>query len=323
MNKKLINSNFCILILALALFLFIFSYFNTKTSTNNFTKQYSFLNPSVSFIDKKDLLVNFRPLQDLLIKKYQDRNDYMVSLYFEYLPTGANISINKDEKVWPASLIKVPISMAVMKKIETGEWKLSNELVILDEDKDNEYGEFYLKPTGTTVSIEELLNQTLKNSDNTTYFVLLRNLENKEIEDVYNHLGLDDIIDSLKTAPSVEAETDNRITAKRYSIFFRSLYNSTYLKPEHSQLFLNILKNAPCENLCKGLPSDIEFVHKTGIRTDKSVNADSGIVYAPNRPYLLTVMIQKKSDTIEKKEEIDKIFTDISKEVYDYVYKAK
>jgi hypothetical protein len=34
-------------------------------------------------------------------------------------------------------------------------------------------------------------------------------------------------------------------------------------------------------------------------------------------------MIQKKSDTIEKKEEIDKIFTDISKEVYDYVYKAK
>jgi len=293
-----------------------------KNNQRRFVSRYPFLNPSSALIDKDNLLVNFQPLREALIRKYEKRDDYLISLYFEYLPTGANISLNKDEKIWPASLIKIPVAMAAMKKVETGKWKLTNELVILDEDKDSEFGTLYQKPTGTNLTIEEFLKETLAHSDNTAHFVLLRNLDGDELEDVYSHLGLDDIIEALKKAPKAES-IDNRITAKRYSVFFRSLYNSTYLLPEYSQLFLGILKDAPKEHLSRGLPPEVVFVHKIGVRTDEAVFADAGIVYVLGRPYLLTVMIQKKDKMPAASGEIEKLFEEISKEIYDYVSEAK
>ena len=107
-----------------------------------------------------------------------------------------------------------------MKKIEKGDWKPSNELVIMDEDKDSSFGTLYQKPAGTTMTIEELLNKSIVDSDNTAHFVLLRNLESSEVEDFYVHLGFDDVMNALKQSPD-DATFDNRITAKRYSIFFR------------------------------------------------------------------------------------------------------
>ncbi len=296
---------------------------NVRDVRQRFSSRYPFLNPSAALVEKDDLLVNFQSLRDLLSSTYQQRDDYLISLYFEYLPTGANISLNKDERIWPASLIKIPVAMAAMKKVEAGKWQLTNELVILDEDKDSEFGTLYQQPTGTTLTIERLLGESLANSDNTAHFVLLRNLDAAELEDVYNRLGLDDIIDALKRAPK-EEETDNRITAKRYSIFFRSLYNATYLTPEYSQRFLDILKDSPREYVSRGLPADLLFVHKTGVRTDEAVWADAGIVYLPERPYLLTVMLQKKDGTAPVEAgDVEKLFEEISKAIYTYVAGAK
>lgn len=280
------------------------------------------LNPALQFFDKKDMIVNFQDLRESLQKKYEgDNSKYLVSVYFEYLPTGANISINKDVEIWPASLIKIPVAMAALKKVQDKKWKLSNELVILDEDKDSEYGALYKLPTGTTMTIERFLEESLINSDNTAHFVLLRNLDGEELEDVYVHLGMDDIINALKRSKR-DRDVDNRITAKRYTIFFRSLYNATYFDQYYSQYFLNILSRAPKELLSKGLPDDVLFVHKTGIRVDELVRADSGIVYANNRPYLLTVMVQAKHKEDFREDVLAEMFSSISKEVYQYVAKA-
>ena len=281
-----------------------------------------YLNPALTVLDKKDLVVDFQELRDSLTVKYEVRDDYLVSIYFEYLPTGENISINKNEKIWPASLIKIPTAMAVMKKIQDKKWKITNELVILDQDKDSEYGTLYREPTGTTLTIQKFLEETIINSDNTAHFVLLRNLEGGELEDVYVHLGMDDIIGALKKSPKKEAETDNRITAKRYSIFFRSLYNSTFLSQEYSQLFLSILEQPPHELLSTGIPDTIKFVHKTRVSLDEAVRADSGIVYVPGRPYIVTVMMQQKNKAKLDEQVVDKLFEDISSEIYTYVAKA-
>lgn len=291
------------------------------------SSQYEFLNPSVNLIDKNNLLVNFEPLRKKLNARYEKDEEFLVSLYFEYLPTGSNININRDERIWPASLIKIPVAMSAMKKVQDGAWKLENELVILDEDKDNEFGSLYKQQTGTTFTIERFLEETLVNSDNTAHFVLLRNIDASELENTYLHLGMDDIIDGLKKA-SKDREYDNRITAKRYTIFFRSLYNATFLSPEYSELFLHILERAPKEYLNLGMPESVRFVHKTGIRTDERVWADSGIVYIPGRPYVITVMIQQKGKhegdiDVETNEKVRAIFKGIAEDVYSYVSTAR
>lgn len=321
-KREKIFGSFCIVLLVLLMGTYVLYIPKLQGKHLDHTSKNSFLSPTLTVIDSENLIVDFQDLRELLTEKYENRSDYMVSIYFEYFPTGANISINKDEKVWPASLIKIPVAMAMMKKVQEKKWKLTNELVILDEDKDSEYGVLYQKPTGTTLTIQEFLEESLIKSDNTAHFVILRNLDGSELEDVYNHLGMDDVIDALKKAPSKKDEVDNRITAKRYSIFFRSLYNATYLNQEYSQLFLKILANAPRDLIGAGLPSNISFVHKTGIRIDESVRADSGIVYAPGRPYLFTVMVQKKGEGDLDEEEVGKLFKQIGEEVYSYVTQA-
>ncbi|MCF7843398.1 class A beta-lactamase-related serine hydrolase [Candidatus Gracilibacteria bacterium] len=304
----------CVILLLVIIFLFL-----SKTNNVVTNKEYFLLSPTVSSIEKNNRLINFQELRNSLVQKYEKNDDYLISIYFEYIPTGSNISINKDVKMWPASLIKIPIAMAAFKKIEERKWKLNNELVILDDDKDSEFGELYKKSSGTTFSIKKLLEETLINSDNTAHFVLLRNLDSVELEDVYTRLGFDDEIDKLKQSPNDGQYDDNRITAKKYTTFFRSLYNATYLSPEYSQMFLNILAESPKELISTGLPSGITYVHKTGVRISERVKADSGIVYVPGRPYLITVMIEQSKVGNFDQEEIDNLFEEISREIYSYV----
>lgn len=316
---------FCISIVGVLISIIIgmyMSYIPTRSRQHVSNNRDTFLNPALSVIDKKDLIVNFQGLRDSLTSTYEKRDDYMISIYFEYFPTGANIAINKDEKVWPASLIKIPVAMAAMKKVENKQWKLSNELVILDGDKDKEYGSLYKEPSGTTYTIQKFLEESLINSDNTAHFVLLRNIDATELESVYDHLGMDDIIDALKKSPTTQEQEDNRMTAKRYSIFFRSLYNATFLDQEYSQLFLKTLSRAPRDLIGRGIPENVAYVHKTGIRVDEAVRADSGIVYIPGRPYLLTVMIEKKGRGDLNEEEVNMLFKKIGEEVYTYVVQA-
>ena len=264
--------------------------------------KYNLLNPARKFVKQDDLIINFQPLRDELNAKHE--KDPNISIYFEYQPTGSNISINKDAEFYPASLLKVPVAIAVAKKIEKGEWKWPNELVLMSTDKDDKFGTLYKEPTNSTHTIENLVRRSLSDSDNSAHFMLVRNLDIEEMKDVYDHMGLPGFL-----------ETEGSLSAKRYSVIFRTLYASSYLAEENSQKLLSYLSDSPFDNYIQsGLPQDIAFSHKIGVDTEKKVYLDSGIIYAKNRPYLLTVMTKNKDEQTAKE-----IMKDISKQAYDYV----
>jgi len=267
---------------------------------------FHFLNPARMFISQKDLIINIQPLRDELNTKYE--KDPNVSVYFEYLPTGANISVNKDAEFYPASLLKTPVAIAVAKKIDKGEWKWDNKLVLMANDKDDKFGTLYKEPTGSVFTIEELVKRSLVDSDNTAHFILLRNLELSEINDVYKHMGLDGFLD-----------TDGSLSAKRYSVILRSLYNSSYLKEESSQKIISFLTEEKFRDyLGSGFPLDVSFAHKIGTDTEKKIYLDAGIVYLENRPYILVVMTRGKSE-----QESKGIMQDISTKAYNYILNYK
>lgn len=281
----------------------VFYYVPKNLSADSAGKnKFNLLNPARDFFKQDDLIINFQPLRDYLNDKYgADQN---VSIYFEYLSTGSNITINKDAEFWPASLLKIPVAMAVVKKIEKKEWRWDNKLVLMAADKDDTFGDLHKEPTGSIFTIEELVRRSLTDSDNTANVVLLRNLEVKEITDVYYHIGLSDFLAS-----------EGKISAKKYSTIFRSLYNSSYMSEENSQKLISFLtRTAFNEYLASALPEKILFAHKIGIDNIKNVYLDSGIVYAQGRPYILTVMIQSKNEQTAKN-----IFKDISEKAYNYV----
>lgn len=273
-------------------------------------ERFSYINPARNLTNQKHFFSTINPLRvDIreTIEAYEAEG-YKIGLYFEYLNTGGNISVNPDLRFWPASLSKMPTAFVVMKKVQDGEWKLSNELVLFEEDKDNRFGTLYKEPVGTRLTIEELLKKLLVESDNTAHKMLVRNLANSEFDVLIEALGMEELFDR---------EYD--ITAKEYSRIFSALFNASYLNREHSQLLLQYLAETPfTEFIDAGVPEDVTFSHKIGEEFEKSIFLDSGIVYVPNRPYLITIMIDTSANNggVEKAKEIMKT---LSEKAYTYV----
>ncbi|MFA6183475.1 MAG: serine hydrolase [Parcubacteria group bacterium] len=288
-------------LLALSSICFFSRKYDERKSILKLKEKYSLISPARSLYSKDDLIINVQPLRDSLTEIGEDPN---VSIYFEFLNTGANIAVNKDMTIWPASLMKIPIAMAVMKKIEIGEWNMDSEMILYQEDKDERFGDLYRKPNNTKFTVQELLYEMLDKSDNTARAILMRNLDKGDIEEVLNHLGIEDIYDA-----------ENKVTGKKYSIFWRSLYTSSFLVEEYSQQLIEIMSHSQTnEYLSRGLPKGLIFSHKIGVIYEDNIYADSGIVYVPERPYIITVMMQGKSQ-----DESEKIIKEISQKIYNYV----
>lgn len=281
---------------------FVYAPGKISGSIGNEKDKYDFLDPARKLYSRKNLIINIQPLRDEL--NAIGEKDKNISIYFEYLPTGANISVNKDAEFWPASMLKVPIAMSAVKKIESGKWKWTNELVVMAPDKSSGFGDLYKMPIGTRLTIEELVKKSLVDSDNTANFMLARNLEPEELQDIYDHLGLSDFISE-----------EGKIGAKKYSVILRALYSASYLSEENSQKILSLLKETSFkEYLASGLPDGVDFAHKIGVHNEKGVALDSGIVYLPNRPYLLTAMIN-----VSDEQYAEQIMGKISETVYNYI----
>lgn len=259
-------------------------YLNSPETIHHFTNPFPLIDPSRSFIAQEHFLSTIEPVRKGM-KEFvasEEKKGNRVGVYFEYLNTGANVSINQDERFWPASLSKMPTVMAVMKKIEKGEWKLSNELVLFSEDQDARFGDVYKRAPGTRFTIEELLREVLVNSDNTAHKMLVRNLSSENYTDMFEALGMEELFDK-----------NYDITAKEYSRIFRVLFTASYLNRENSQKILSWLSESQFrEFLGAGIPADVVFSHKIGEEYEQIVFLDSGIIYVHDRPCLITVMVK-------------------------------
>lgn len=299
-----------ILVLVCTNFLTFFGayFFLQKLDVENFRQKYPLLDPMRFFAEPRDLLTTVQPIRTELRKLFEKEWLDSTSLYFEYINTGANISINPDVRILPASLIKVPLAMAVMKKIERWDWKLYNELVMMKEDRDSEWGDVYKHPIGTPITIQNLIEEMLLHSDNTAYRILYRNLSLDEVKDVFSALGLDDFFDQ-----------EWKVTAKEYTRLIRSLYTANYLTPEHSQFLLNVLSDTDYDDyLGQSIPKDAVFAHKIWENESKTVILDAGLVYLWSRVYLISMAMDYQKEWLTREQALV-IFGRVSELIYNYI----
>jgi len=235
-----------------------------------------------------------------------------VSVYFRDLLRGRWMSVNEDLYFNPASMLKVSILIAYFKSAESNPALLKDFIVYEGNDhldignESNSSPEPIIK--GKEYSIEDLLTRMIVYSDNNAKNLLFAALNKNSIKDVFTDLAFPESFDT----------TDNTMSAKNLSLFFRVLFNSTYLNENFSEEALRILSQTKFKDgLVGGVPNKIMVSHKFGHAlvndqgTVKSELHDCGIVYYPNHPYLLCVMTKGK-DPIE----LESVIQDISAEVY-------
>lgn len=226
-------------------------------------------------------------IDDLNREKYQNRE---FAMYFRDLNNGPWFGINSSAAFTPASLMKVPLMIAYYKQAEGNPALLNKQVVLQDGDPS-----FYQNITsgaklevGKKYSIEEVINFMIINSDNGAMMTLLENIEQGQLDRVYQDLGI--------SIPNVRTPEDF-MSVKEYASFFRILYNAAYLNEEYSEKALNLLSQTSfVDGLAAGIPFNLKISHKFGERRNPALGTSSnqlhecGIIYFPGHPYLLCVM---------------------------------
>jgi len=181
-------------------------------------------------------------------------------------------------------------------------------LTIKEEDLDKRFGDLWKKGPGYELTIKDALEYALLKSDNTAYHVLLSTYPS----------FLDEVFDFLDL-PKDSQDNEPVVTPKNYASIFRSLYLSAYLKPEYSENILDLLTRTEfADRIQAGVPSNISVAHKIGVLKNKQTYSDCGIIFYPDRPYTLCVMVESETE-----KEAFEIMKNTSQIVFSYIDSAK
>jgi beta-lactamase class A len=232
-----------------------------------------------------------------------------ISVYFRDLNNGPVIDIDAAGQFSPASLLKVPILIAYLKWSEDEEGVLSKEIKfekVVDVGYQQKFAPTVDMTLGKSYSVKELLEQMIIYSDNQALVLLYDRLPPKYLKDLYTLLGVD---------PDIAVDASKTLSIEKYSIFFRVLFNASYLSRNNSEYALTLLSRTTFDQgIRSSAPGSITVAHKFGERKsygDIQQFHDCGIVYYPNHPYLLCVMTRGQEVTS---------LIDTIKQTSDFVY---
>lgn len=237
-----------------------------------------------------------------------------VSVYYRDLNEGPWIGINEKENFSPASLIKVPLMITYYRQAEKNPDILKQTLTYLpakDELVQDILPSVTLTPS-EKYTIDDLIRNMIVYSDNQAYELLLNNIDDQQLVETYQNLGVD-------ISRAYENPNGNIISVKSYAAFFRILFNASYLNHEMSEKALKLLSQIKyTDALVKGINNpQIIVSHKFGERTfndtgEKQLH-DCGIVYIPQKPYLVCIMT--RGDDFTK---LSSSIAQISKTIYQF-----
>jgi beta-lactamase class A len=327
--KNLLSPTTIVIMVSLFLFGFALAYFVFKPKQHKIkletkpTNMYPMLNPLLDEFKAEGLnmteLKSFKEkIESYIAKEIAISPGLHVSYYFRDLNNGLWTGINEREGFAPASLMKIPVMMAILKRAETDPEVFNLEMVydsvnnsLIEEDQG------FKKVHGQHYSMDDLIKMMIDYSDNFATLTLLKFIGEEAVQKVETDLN-------IRIKPEY-TELSNFVTVKNYASFFRILYNSSYLNQEMSQRALAYLSKAEYnEGIRKAVPDTIMVAHKYGKRDlhkpgDKLESIQLhhfGLVYYPGKPYILGVMT-RGSDLKQKQ----KIIYELSKITFEEVDK--
>ncbi|MFJ7666887.1 serine hydrolase [Lysinibacillus sp. NPDC097195] len=238
---------------------------------------------------------------------------YKVHMFVKDFKTNQFIVKERlDEPFSSASLIKVPILVAVLDTIEHCNTSLHQELTIRPED----WVDFSVlsEQRITTSTIYELLVWMITTSDNTATNVFIDMIGMKALNSCFRKMGLTGTLIQRKMMDieRLGQGIDNVTTARDMAHLFSQIYEQTILTPPLSQLVIEILCRQRFHDcLRRYIVDDIKIAHKTG--SLDSVDHDVGILYNNVHDYGIGVFITE----VNENDSARQLIGHLSKIVYD------
>lgn len=214
-----------------------------------------------------------------------------VSVYYRDLGDGSWFGINETREFNAASMMKVSVMVAWLKRAEKNPQLLGQKFVY--DGKINYASMQSIKPLKTIVAgkpytVDELLHYMLNYSDNNATYLLFNELQPDELNSVLDGMDISNHM----------YDGGNYLTVHGYSGFFRILYNASFLNHEMSEKALQLLslQDFP-QGIVAGVPKGTVVAAKFGEYELGSQNVDGqlhefGIIYHPKGAYILGIMTE-------------------------------
>lgn len=228
-----------------------------------------------------------------------------MSLYFEDLNHSEEIAFDPTRAWIPASIIKAFVLPEVFRQRQIGQINFDQKVTIVADNvvpTQMESDEFPTLTEGTVVTVRQLVEIMVIQSDNTAYNTLLDILDRRNINATLRHLGITETVVGQKlNLDDAQSQKDlavpgqqlNTTTVKDFSTLFGLLYDKEIAD---SNEILAIFKRQKINDMIPALlPKDTTVAHKTG--TWNPIFHDGGIVFKPDAPFLLTIFTNSNDPT--------------------------
>jgi len=216
------------------------------------------------------------------------------SVYVEDMQRGEWTGFNTLERYDPGSMMKVTLLLTYLSMAEEIPGFLERtwtcDPMVLQAPTQHIFPERQAQPN-LSYSVAQLLELMIVYSDNRATAVLLQHVPSGRYVRTFTDLDL--------PAP-VQHGGSYMMNARDYSVFMKALYHSSLLSPISSEYALSLMLRSTWKHgLLAGLPPGVEVAHKFGESTDAQGHQlhETGLIYAENGPYLITVMTRGPDET--------------------------
>jgi beta-lactamase class A len=97
-----------------------------------------------------------------------------MGVFVKHLEDERTLSHQADRLWYLSSTVKVPVAIAVLRRVEAGDFTLDHELVLKESDYVDGAGDLQLQEPGRSISVRVLIQKMLTNSDSTATDMLIR-----------------------------------------------------------------------------------------------------------------------------------------------------
>src|SRR5688572_30190709 len=224
----------------------------------------------------------------------------VVGIYVKNLRTGKINFISADTVFPTASMVKVPILIGIMEKINSGEMNYDSALVYKDSllyEGEDILGAF---KNNEKILLKKVIMLMLTTSDNTAS-LWLQSLAGtgSRINEIIGNLGLEYTRVNSRTPGRENDRTVygwGQTTPKEMGILFEKIYNNEVLSPKACDRMMRCLGRNywDVNEAISMIPPYIEVFSKNGCLN--SVRNEVLLVNAPHNPYIFSIFTKNNED---------------------------
>ena len=237
-------------------------------------------------------------------------------IYFKNLVTGAVYVHNGDESFHPASIIKLPVFMAINKMVSQEMTSFDEKIKVTFDRRVPSCGAFNGFTDEPVVDIATLCNLMITISDNTAANIIIDYYSIETLNGQFREMGLEKTHLERRFYDDVMQEKgyNNKITPKEIGGLLEKVYLGKFIDETVSKNILEVLLEQQCRSK---IPAYIEDICPVGNKSGEAggITGDAAVVLG-GTPYIL-VVIANETYVPETDDWIRHLSRDVFKEVKD------